>query len=265
MQGKILLDRPAKCMCIHIQEAGSLFDQTTYQGVAIRRPKSCGELSTKGVKSINMKKIQTVRDLKGEVYKILRTGIVNGDLAPGTRLKETDLVRDLAVSRTPIREALNQLSKEGLVEIIPRKGTFVKQWNKDEALEILLIREALESLAARLATARMGEEQLTRLEGYMDSYGRGELGYTEADRMFHNEIVQACGMGRLVDMIQNLYDTLRMNKILGVSFESPDRIRESLVEHKNIIRALRERNGEEVERLMKLNFQHTRGFLDKVF
>ena len=212
-----------------------------------------------------MRKIQTVRDLKGEVYKILRNGIVNGDLAPGTRLKETDLVSDLAVSRTPIREALNQLSKEGLVEIIPRKGTFVKQWNKEEAQEILLIREALESLAARLATGRMSEKQIDRLKEYMDSYERGETGYTEADRMFHGDIVQACGMNRLIDMIRNLYDTLRMNKIMGASFESAERIRESMTEHQNIIQALRERDGEKVERLMRLNFQHTRGFLDKVY
>ncbi len=212
-----------------------------------------------------MRKIQTVRDLKGEVYKILRNGIANGDLAPGTRLKETALVRDLAVSRTPIREALNQLSKEGLVEIIPRKGTFVKQWNKEEALEILLIREALESLAARLAPDRMSEEQIDRLVKYMEDFEQGELEYTEADRRFHDDIVQACGMSRLIDMIKNLYDTLRMNKILAISFEVPERIRESVAEHQNIIRALRQRDGDKVERLMRLNFQHTRGFLSKVF
>ena len=212
-----------------------------------------------------MKKIETVRDLKGEVYKILRKGIASGDLAPGTRLKEADLVRDLAVSRTPIREALNQLSKEGLIEIIPRRGAFVKQWNKEEALEILLIREALESLAAKLATDRITGEQLDRLSGYMKKYEQGELDYTEADRMFHSDIVQACGMARLIDMIKNLYDTLRMNKILAGSFESKERIRDSMDEHLRIVEAMRAREGNRVEMLMRENFRHTRSFLSKVY
>ena len=212
-----------------------------------------------------MKKIETVRDLKGEVYKILRNGIASGDLAPGTRLKEADLVRDLAVSRTPIREALNQLSKEGLIEIIPRRGAFVKQWNKEEALEILLIREALESLAARLATERITPEQIDRLAGYMEDYEKGRLEYTEADRLFHSDIVQACGMTRLIDMIKNLYDTLRMNKILAGSFESQERIRNSMAEHLRIVEAMRAGEGDRVELLMRENFQHTRGFLSKVF
>lgn len=261
-----MLDSNNDCMCIHIQEVDSLLREPLFY--------DHGNMTARGVNnsqvyggfpSTIMRKIETVRDLKGEVYKILRAGIAKGDLAPGTRLKETALVRDLAVSRTPIREALNQLSKEGLVEIIPRRGTFVKQWNKEEALEILLIREALEGLAARLATDQMTDARLDRLAGYMDRYKKGELEYTEADRLFHYEIVQACGMSRLIDMIKNLYDTLRMSKILAVSFEVPERIIESISEHNRIIEALREKDGDKVERLMRVNFQHTRGSLAKVF
>ena len=205
-----------------------------------------------------LKRIRTVRDLRGEVYKIIRSAITSGKLAPGTRLKETDLVEELAVSRTPIREALNQLSKEGLVEIIPRKGAFVKRWGKEEALEILILRETLEGLAGRLATNKMTDQDIDGLEALMVDYENGSLGYVEADKRFHESIVNACGMERLKELIWNLYDSLQMRKILALSFNDEERIRESMEEHRRIIQALRARDEDGVEQAIKDNFQKTR-------
>jgi len=207
-----------------------------------------------------MKKIRTVKDLKGEVYKILRQAIADGTLAPGARLKETELVETLDVSRTPIREALNQLSKDGFVEIIPRKGTFVKLWTLEEALEILLLREVLEGLAARLATPRLSEDEVDRLAGYLDDYEGGGLEYVEADRRFHQEIVQACGMKRLVELIQTLSLSFQVRTALTASFNSPERIRESIAEHRRIIEAIRTRDEDLVERVTRENFRRTRDF-----
>src|SRR4030042_3962325 len=110
-----------------------------------------------------MRRIKTVRDLKSEVYKIIKEGIINREFLPGTQLKESDLVRKLGVSRTPIREALNQLSKEGIIEIFPRKGAFVKKCSREEVIEILILREVLEGVAARLATCLINEEFIKKL------------------------------------------------------------------------------------------------------
>jgi len=205
-----------------------------------------------------LKKIHTIRDLRGEVYKILRNSITSGELEPGMRLKETELVEELAVSRTPIREALNQLSKEGLVEIIPRKGAYVKRWGKDEALEVLILRETLEGLAGRLATSKMTDKDIDGLESLMTAYEKGSLEYVEADKRFHEEIVNACGMERLKELIWNLYDSLQMRKILALSFHDEERIRESMEEHRRIIQALRARDENRVEQAIKDNFQKTR-------
>jgi DNA-binding GntR family transcriptional regulator len=211
-----------------------------------------------------LKKIHTTRDLKSEVYKILRTAITGGALEPGTRLKEADLVDELAVSRTPIREALNQLSKEGLVKIIPRKGAFVTRWTKQEALEVLILREALEGLAGRLAACKMSNRAIDALEALMADYENGSRDYVEADKLFHEGIVKACGMERLKELIGNLYDSLQMGKILALSFNSEERITESMAEHRNIISALRSGKEDEVEKAIKDNFQKTRAIVEQL-
>ncbi|MCG8376437.1 MAG: GntR family transcriptional regulator [Chlorobiales bacterium] len=207
-----------------------------------------------------MRKIRTVKDLKGEVYKILRQAIADGSLAPGERLKETELVRTLDVSRTPIREALNQLSKDGFVDIIPRKGTFVKLWTLEEALEILLLREVLEGLAARLATTRLSRDEIDKLAGYLDDYEQGRMEYVEADRRFHEDIAQACGMTRLIELIQTFSLSFQVRTALTASFNSPGRIKASIAEHRKIIEAIRTRDENLVERVTRENFRRTRDF-----
>ena len=211
-----------------------------------------------------LKKIHTTRNLRDAVYRILRNSITTGKLEPGMRLREADLVEQLAVSRTPIREALNMLSREGLVEIIPRRGAFVKPWGKQEALEVLLLREVLEGLAGRLATSRMTHEDIDALEGFMKDYNDGKLTYPEADRLFHEAIVNACGMERLKEMIHNLYDSLQMRKILALSFNDEKRIRQSIAEHRRIITALRARDEDAVETAIRNNFKKTRSVVEQV-
>jgi DNA-binding GntR family transcriptional regulator len=211
-----------------------------------------------------IKKIRTVRDLRGEVYKMLRRGITSGALEPGKQLKENELVAGLDVSRTPIREALNQLSKEGLVEIIPRRGAFVRRWTKDEALEILLIREALEGLAGRLAATKMTSEAIDALEDLMSDYKEGRLEYVEADKRFHEGIINACGMDRLRELIGNLYDSLQMRKILGLSFNDEERIRQSIAEHLRIVSALRTGEEDTVEQAVRDHFRKTRFIVERI-
>ncbi len=211
-----------------------------------------------------LQKIHTIRDLKGEVYKILRQGITSGALKPGARLKENDLVEELAVSRTPIREALNQLSREDLVEIIPRRGAFVKRWTQQEALEVLFLRKTLEALAGRLATPRMSGADIDALEKLMADYEKGVLLYVDADKRFHEGIVDACGMQRLKHLIRNLHDSLQMQKILALSFKSKKRIRESMAEHQRIISALRDRDENAVEEAIKKHFESTRDMVERM-
>ena len=205
-----------------------------------------------------LKRIKTVRDLKAEVYKNIKEAIVSRSLPPGSQLKESDLVEKLGVSRTPIREALNQLSKDGIVEIYPRKGAFVKNCSKEEVVEILILREVMEGLAARLATNRLSEESIQKLESFFAQYKDGSIDYAQADELFHSMIIQACGSTRLVGLINNLKDSLQMLDMRAVSFRFPERITESLAEHMEIIEAFRKRNEILAETLTRKNFQQSR-------
>lgn len=210
-----------------------------------------------------MKRIKTVRDLKSEVYKIIKNGIINREFLPGTQLKEVDLVRKLGVSRTPIREALNQLSKEGIIEIFPRKGAYVKNCTKEEVIEILLLREVLEGVAARLATPQMSNGLVKKLETLFKEYRKRSIDYAQADEQFHSEIIQASGSARLVGLVNNLTDSLQMLDMRAVSFRYPERIKESLAEHMKIIESFRARDAVMAERLTREHFQHTRVYYEK--
>ncbi len=210
-----------------------------------------------------MRRIKTVRDLKGEVYKIIKEGIINRKFLPGTQMKESDLVRKLGVSRTPIREALNQLSKEGIIEIFPRKGAFVKNCTKEEVIEILILREVLEGVAARLATLQMSDGLIEKLETLFKDFQKGSIDYAQADEQFHSEIIQASGSTRLVGLVNNLTDSLQMLDMRAVSFRYPERIKESLAEHLKIIDAFRARDAVMAENLTREHFQHTRFYYEK--
>ncbi len=210
-----------------------------------------------------MRKIKTVRDLKSEVYKKIKEEITNRKLLPNTQLKESDLVEKLGVSRTPIREALNQLFKEGMVEIYPRRGSFVKNWTKEDVIEVLILREVLEGVAARIATKRLQKDSIRTLEGYFRDYRDGLIDYAQADSKFHKDIILASGSSRLITLVNNLMDNLQMMDMRAVSFRYPERIKESLAEHLKIIQAFKAKDEILAEQLTREHFRRTLSFYEK--
>jgi DNA-binding GntR family transcriptional regulator len=210
-----------------------------------------------------MRRIKTVRDLKSEVHKIIKEGITNREFLPGTQLKESDLVGKLGVSRTPIREALNQLSKEGIIEIFPRKGAFVRNCSKEEVIEILILREVLEGAAARLATSHMDEKRIRKLETLFKQHRKKAIDYAQVDEHFHNEIIMTSGSTRLVGLVNNLKDSLQMLDMRAVSFHYPERIKQSLAEHLKIVEAFKAKDAVLAEKLTREHFQNTRVYYEK--
>jgi DNA-binding GntR family transcriptional regulator len=207
-----------------------------------------------------MKKIKVVRDLKSQVYKNIKDSILSRMLLPGTQLKESDLVNKLGVSRTPIREALSQLSQEGVIEIFPNKGAFVKSWEKEEVQEVLVIREVLEGLAAKLACNQRTPEFIVRLEKYLKDYQDKVISYESADESFHSEIIQTSKSKRLIDLIQNTHDNLEMMDMRKVSFKSPERIKESMKEHYKIIDAFKAGDKDKAEYYARDHFRNIRSY-----
>ena len=210
-----------------------------------------------------MKRIKVVRDLKYQVYRNIKDSILRRTILPGTQLKESDLVQKLGVSRTPIREALSQLAQEGIIEIFPNKGAFVKSWDKTEVIEVLQIREVLEGLAAKLATHYLDTESINCLDEHLTDFQEGKTTYELADQRFHSGIIKSIENTRLSELINNIHDNLQMMDMRKVSFKNPKRIKESLKEHQDIISAFRMGNDEESEYRTRIHFQNIRAYYQK--
>lgn len=109
------------------------------------------------------------KSLRERAYDALRARIVGLELAPGTRLIERDLAEELAVSRIPLREAMQRLQQDGLVVVVPRQGAIVSPFTVDDVRDLFDVRESLEVLAARLAAERADDDGLKMLTRQLDS------------------------------------------------------------------------------------------------
>jgi GntR family transcriptional regulator, rspAB operon transcriptional repressor len=183
------------------------------------------------------------------VYKLLRTRIANHDFAPGERLQLDVLATRLGVSRTPVREALNQLAAEGLVEIRPRHGTFVAQVEQNTVAELYQLRLMIDTSVGKLLAGRLTPAQtrtlarlLEKLARQVDGDGYVDYGaYLEADRGFHSAIVRLLGNRRLTALYEEINLPLwlvRAQQHAGW----PRDAQESLAEHRAILAALETRD-----------------------
>jgi len=198
--------------------------------------------------------VETVPSLKDRVYQIIKQYILD-HLSPGDPLVIDQLVAQLGVSRTPVREALLVLEQERLVESIPYKGTFVARLSKEEVKQIYQVREALECLAVKLAALAIPLEDLEQIKAQLDEAEEAiEQGNLEVhfrtDTGLHGLIGRYTGNEVLQDLIENLGD--RIYRIRRYSLaKSGEHLRRSLQEHRLIVEALLARNPELAEQHMR--------------
>lgn len=174
---------------------------------------------------------------KGKIYRQLRRSIIMGHRRPGERLSLEELAQNYNTSITPLRDALQMLSQEGLVTIRPRSGYFITRISLKELHELFELREILELAVVERAAAHITEECLQQLEhvhaGYTgdddESYDR----YTDENRRFHYLLAEATGNHELAEMLGRLHDRLARFMVLrggGKTQEST---------HARLIQALR--------------------------
>ncbi len=150
------------------------------------------------------------RGLATDIALRLRNAIVHGHFGPGERLREENLAKTLGVSRGPIREALSQLEREGLVVIQRNRGTFVAQLTREDAEEIYILRTVLERLAVTRAVSFATDAQLAAMQEVVETMGAySERGITEQeaaelDMQFHELLYQASAHKRLYDCWMNM-------------------------------------------------------------
>jgi DNA-binding GntR family transcriptional regulator len=216
---------------------------------------------------LNIAPIQQTVSLKARAYEALKTAIMHMNIyAPDAelRLDERDLSQRFGVSRTPLREALAQLESEGLVRIIMRRGIYINRKTKAEILDMVTVWAALESMAARLATKEATDEQLAGLHGLVDVFNVDEVAqrmgeYSDANINFHQAIIELGGCPLIGEIITGLFFHVRAIRQRTI-FED-ERVKRSIVDHKEIIAALEARDTERAERLVR---DHTLKLRDHV-
>jgi DNA-binding GntR family transcriptional regulator len=206
------------------------------------------------------------RPLADQVYPALVEAIVTGELAAGSRVIEVELARRYGVSRGPLREAIQRLEKQRLVTRTAHVGARIAELSNKVLLEIFLVREALEGMAARLAAERMSVVELDELGRLLESHDTqmiGNLAYYQraSDWDFHYRLIKGARNSLVEDFLcGDLYHLIRFYRYQHRS--SPGRGRRALVEHRRILDALRDRDGDLAEILMRRHIATARKVLE---
>ena len=177
----------------------------------------------------------------------LRQLVLGGDFPPGAPLPEIFLAQEFEVSRTPIREALKQLENEGLVEIRPRVGTFVRQPTHREIVELFELKEGLEGLAAGLFARRGDVPELAELRQNIEAseaaVAQGDAPtYAKLVHEFHNTIVRGANNSKLTEHYDRLMNQLAYQRLVTQAIDQPGRLGSSLTEHETVFRAIESRD-----------------------
>ncbi len=192
-------------------------------------------------------------------YEEIRNRLLRGEYAPGSRLSESELSEICGVSRTPVREALRRLALEYFVRIEPNRGAFVIDWSREDIIDMFEMRSMMEGLAARKAAERAAPEQILVLEGIVD--GIDEIAHAAnkdmmadflaLNREFHEVVFEASGSPRLTEIILRFVEQAVV--VRTAAQFTPEDILRSNQHHKELLSAIRTRNGVLAENIMRVH------------
>lgn len=209
-------------------------------------------------------KVDSYQPLRDVIFDTLRKAIINGDIKPGERLMEVSLAEQMGVSRTPVREAIRKLEAEGLVTMIPRKGTHVSEISVKDIIDVLEVRAALDKLATGLAAKRIEDSQVKMVENVHKQYTafvekNNIEGAIRKDVEFHDAIYSISGNPRLIAVLSSLREQIYRFRVM---YMSDTIIAENVLnEHSEMIEALR-RNDDKLA--SELAEQHIRNQMETI-
>ncbi len=196
--------------------------------------------------------------LKESAYKIIKEKLLNSEFEPGSRIREDLLAQEISMSRTPVREAINQLSAEGLVNNVPRKGIFVVETTSEEIRNLLDIRESLETLAIDNCIDKATDEQIKFLDSILEEFevALAKDDYKKCnslDSRFHLEIAKISNNKKLIDFLMEIEDFM----ILARTIEKKDqpKLKNEITrkEHETIMNSIKNRNKGAASQAVKTN------------
>jgi DNA-binding GntR family transcriptional regulator len=204
--------------------------------------------------------------LRKKAYDTLKANILNGYLHRGERLSEARLMQEFEIGRTPVREALNQLEREGLVVGRPNSGYSVAKFDIEAVCHLLAVREGLDAIAAELAAEVGSESDFERLEDVMSEIEALDSTHTRSPETYakelelglkvHEVILEVTGNGPLIEITRRVYDQLRVALWLEVLWI--DVWKDAVEEHRAIVDALLARDGKRAAEAARRHVRNTR-------
>ena len=182
--------------------------------------------------------------IRQKIFQELRKDILSCTLLPGEEVREIELANRFGVSKSPIRDALQRLEFEGLIEIVPRQGHRIAPISVADAEDMLNLREILEAGAIRNITSQADDATLAQLDDFRDQDTTNVPDFAEYNRLFHMHLCAISGNKRLADTMRSLmenYDRLCVVSLTSARTESGG-MDDALVDHNAIIDALQDRN-----------------------
>ena len=204
--------------------------------------------------------------LREQVYAGIKNAIISGEFEPGRRLIEERLAEDMKTSRTPVREAIQKLEKEGLIHRLLRGGFAVKGVSEEEVEEVFGLRAVLEGYAAYLATARIQEDELDALEEIikMQEAGLEAMDVEEFIRLdseFHDSLYKAARNSRLYTLLNDLRDYMYRYRVILLRYGRKAVL--AVQDHKEMLASMKARNGRQVEKLVKKHMTRGKNLIKK--
>ncbi len=209
-----------------------------------------------------------MKSLKEKAYEQIKEMIVSGKLKSNERIDEEVLTALLKVSRTPIREAINQLKQEDWINIIPRKGIFVSNISLKEIKDVFQIRTHFEPIILEMAFEQLNKDELIELKnGFLDFINKKEhsnqdnLNFDYLDNSFHSLILKNCNNNFIIKMMKNIYE--HNMRIRTLSSQPKSRRINASKEHIKIIDAILENNLQKAIKELKYhNLKAKEGFFN---
>lgn len=203
---------------------------------------------------------------QGAVYETIKARILDGKYKGGSVLAESDLARELGVSRTPVRLALTRLETVGLVRIIPRRGVYIAELTLRRFLELFEVRRSLIQLCGRLSASRITGDELAKLSRIVDaakaaSEDDDRARLQDLDKQFHELLDASTGNTVLAGVLQNLRD--QMVRIWTVVMVGNEYFRHLPTEMEEVLRALQDRDQQRCERLLSAHIDRYRTHIDQ--
>ncbi len=216
---------------------------------------------------ITAEPLEGTSTFKDRAYNALKEVLLSLDIygrRGEIRLDERALALQFGISRTPVREAMAQLEREGFVRSVPRRGIYIVRKTKREVVELIEAWAALESMAARLITENSSDEEISHLREMFAKFENGKLHvkldeYSEVNIQFHQTIISMSKNEVLIRLAENLFTHMRM--IRRKTIVEKNRADRSIHDHLNIIEAIESRDTARAETLVR---QHALGLADHV-